>query len=50
MTTTKDITDEIRDIINWVAVFREEYDLPEDVVEQLRGRLEKLVQLVSALE
>jgi hypothetical protein len=38
----KEVEDEIRDTINWIAVFNEEYDLPKEVVEQLRGRLEDI--------
>ncbi len=38
----KQCTDEIRDIINWIAVFETEYKLPAEVVGQLRSRLEKL--------
>ncbi len=36
----KDVENEIRDIINWIKVFEKEYDLPAEVVEQLRSRLE----------
>jgi len=38
----KQCTDEIRDIINWIAVFETEYKLPAEVVGKLRSRLEKL--------
>jgi len=38
----KKCTDEIRDIINWIAVFETEYKLPAEVVQQLRSRLEKI--------
>jgi hypothetical protein len=44
MNKTKEIADEIRNIINWVVVFEQEYDLPKEVVEQLRGRLEKIAE------
>jgi len=39
-TTFKEVENEIRDIINWIKVFEEEYDLPAEVVTQLRERLE----------
>ena len=39
----KAATDEIREIINWIAVFETEYNLPTEVVEKLRSRLEKVV-------
>jgi len=39
-TTFKEVENEIRDTINWIKVFEEEYDLPAEVVNQLRERLE----------
>jgi hypothetical protein len=38
--TFEEVANEIRDIINWIKVFEEEYNLPEEVVGQLRTRLE----------
>ena len=38
--TFKEVANEIRDIINWIKVFEEEYKLPAEVVSQLRTRLE----------
>lgn len=46
MIDTKKITDEIRDISNWVIVFETEYDLPSEVVDKLRDRLEALTDLL----
>ncbi len=40
--TFKEVADEIRDIINWIKVFEEEYKLPAEVVSQLRTRLESI--------
>lgn len=40
----KEVSDEIRDIINWIKVFEEEYNLPAEVVTQLRSRLEAIAQ------
>ena len=37
-----DTENKIRDLINWVAVFNEEYDLPNEVVEQLKSKLEEI--------
>ena len=37
-----EVQNEIRDIVNWVAVFKEEYDLPEEVVNKLKERLEAI--------
>ena len=42
--TFKEVGDEIRDIINWIKVFEEEYNLPAEVVTQLRSRLEAIAQ------
>ena len=36
----KEVENEVRDTINWIKVFEEEYDLPAEVVNQLRERLE----------
>ena len=41
------VEDEIRDIINWVAVFETEYGLDKEVVDQLRAKLESLSKKVS---
>lgn len=43
----KAVEDEIREIINWIKVFETEYKLPEEVVEQLRSRLEKIAQMLA---
>lgn len=47
--TVKAIEDEIRDIVNWVSVFDTEYDLPEEVVSQLKDRLLKLAKDIGSL-
>lgn len=44
MADLKKIADDVRDIINWVAVFESEYELPKEVVDQLRKRLEKIAK------
>ena len=40
--TFKEVENEVRDTINWIKVFEEEYDLPAEVVKQLRERLEAI--------
>ena len=45
-TLTK-ITDEIRDTINWISVFEDEYNLPAEVVDELRKRLEDIAIKLS---
>ena len=39
--------DKIRDIINWLAVFKEEYDLSDEVVDTLRDKLEDLAKSIG---
>ncbi|HLC65180.1 MAG TPA: hypothetical protein VJI46_03595 [Candidatus Nanoarchaeia archaeon] len=36
----RSVEDDIRDIVNWVAVFEKEYDLNKEVVKTLKGKLE----------
>ena len=38
----KEVANEIRDVINWIKVFEEEYNLPVEVVDKLRSRLEEI--------
>jgi hypothetical protein len=45
----KDVEDEIRDIINWVAVFEQEYDMPKEAVETLMNRLHEVARKVGWL-
>ena len=42
--TFKEVSNEIRDTINWIKVFEEEYSLPPEVVMQLRSRLEAIAE------
>ena len=44
-----EITDEIRDIVNLIKVFEEEYDIPSEAVKQMRDKLEGIVQKIAAL-
>ncbi|MFQ5620951.1 MAG: hypothetical protein ACE5FT_03845 [Candidatus Nanoarchaeia archaeon] len=44
----REITDEIRELHNWVAVFETEYKLPAEVVQQLRDRLEKAARTLGS--
>ena len=45
----KAIENEIRDIINWIAVFEEEYELEKEVVDTLRKKLEIVANKVGSL-
>lgn len=44
----KKAADELRDILNWIAVFEKEYSLPAEVVSQLKDRLGKVANLLGA--
>ena len=46
---TKEIEDELRDIINWIAVFEQEYDIPAEVVETLLKKLHNVAKKVGWL-
>ena len=48
----KQITNELRDLMNWTAVFSKEYDLPEEVVEEFKEKIESIAQKlgVEAME
>jgi len=45
-----DVENDIRDIINWLAAFQEEYDIAEEAVNVLRSKLEKLAKKVGSLK
>jgi len=38
----KQINNELRDLNNWIAIFEEEYDLPQEVVLQLQQKLQSI--------
>ncbi len=40
----QEVADELRDVINWVAVFNEEYALPEEIARQLGSRLRAIAE------
>ena len=41
------IENDIRDIVNWLAVFKEEYGIPDDAVDVLKEKLEALAKKAS---
>ncbi|MEM3126843.1 MAG: hypothetical protein QW331_02120 [Candidatus Woesearchaeota archaeon] len=43
----KSIENQIRDAINDLTVFQEEYDIPEEAVEDLRSKLENIAKRVG---
>jgi len=43
----RSIENEIRDTINLLVVFQKEYDLPEEVVERLREKLENIAKRIG---
>jgi hypothetical protein len=43
------ITDDIHEIVHWIAVFETEYNLPAEVVGQLKAKLEAIVTKIQGL-
>ena len=43
----KEAEDKIRDLINWVAVFEDEFNLPKEVVDTLKKRLEHIASTLG---
>ncbi len=41
------IENEIRDIVNWLAVFKEEYGIADEAVDVLKEKLEELARKAS---
>ncbi len=49
MSEVKSLEDEVRDLINWVAVFDQEYDLPKEVTDKLLQRLHSVARKIGWL-
>ncbi len=45
----REVQGEIRELINWVKVFEEEYDLEKEVVDTLCNRLKKISESLSQI-
>ncbi len=45
-----ELENEIRNTINWLAVFKEEYGIADEAVEVLRKKLEELAQKAATCE
>ncbi len=45
----KSVEDEVRDLINWVAVFEKEYDIPKEATEELLNKLHSIAKKVGWL-
>lgn len=43
------VVDELRELRNWIAVFEEEYDLDEEVVQKLRERIDNVAEQLEIL-
>ena len=46
----KSVENEVRDVVNWLSVFQEEYDLDDEVVEVLRERLQNVARKVGNIK
>lgn len=40
----REVENSLRDLMNWIAVFAEEYDLPEEAKETLYGKIEEIAK------
>ncbi|MBW3023215.1 hypothetical protein KY308_03865 [Candidatus Woesearchaeota archaeon] len=47
MANVAELENKIRDIINWLAVFQEEYGIADEAVNVLREKLEELAKQVA---
>ena len=45
----KEALDQVRDILNWLAVYEEEYNLPKEVTSTLQKGLLSLVQKIGKM-
>jgi t-SNARE complex subunit (syntaxin) len=43
------VENRVRNLVNWVKVFEEEYDLDKEVVDTLRSKLEEIAVMVGNL-
>jgi hypothetical protein len=46
-TQIKSCEQEIKDLMNWISVFEDEYDLPKEVVDKLRDKLHSIAGKVG---
>lgn len=46
----KKIEDELRDLMNWVAIFEKEYDIPREVVDTLYNKIHSIAQRIGWLK
>ena len=46
----REVQGDIRDLMNWVKVFEDEYDLQKEVVDTLRSRLQKISATLSGID
>ena len=45
----QDIENEVRNLKNWVAVFAQEYSLPEEALNKLNEKVDQIAQKVGAI-
>ncbi|MBI2564608.1 hypothetical protein HYV79_01310 [Candidatus Woesearchaeota archaeon] len=45
----KNVENELRDLMNWVAVFEQEYDLPREVVDKLLNKIHSIAKKIGWL-
>ena len=45
----KNAENSVRDLKNWVAVFSQEYELPEEAVDKLNEKVEEIAKKIGAI-
>jgi len=45
----KDVAEKIRQLKEWMAVFQEEYNIPDDAMDTLNKKVDELVQEVAGI-
>ncbi|MBD3319443.1 hypothetical protein GF342_06070 [Candidatus Woesearchaeota archaeon] len=43
----KAVENELKDLLNWVSVFEDEYDLDKEVVDKLKDKLRNVAEKVG---
>jgi len=49
VSTVKKSAQTLRDLKNWIAVFKEEYDVPEEAVMQFNGKIEEVAENLKSV-
>ncbi len=47
ITGIRKVENSLRDLLNWVAVFAEEYEIPKEAVDKLNEKIHEIVKLTE---